>query len=120
MKRYVCECCGGNISLHSLRCEYCGTQYKDETYDLVRIQYSQEPIDTCGAIVTVSDLDLECMGEKAGEIIADILANRLTDVIKRNISINVKNKPQEHCQQFIGRIKTVRPTHDYNNMDRIY
>ena len=120
MKRYVCECCGANINPITLKCAYCGTQYKDEFDNLVRIHYCQEPIDTYRATVSVSDVDLKCMGEKAGEIISDILAHRLTEVIKRNISIDVKNMPEYRSQQFTGTIKTVRPIHDYNNMDREY
>lgn len=116
MIKYTCQCCGANINPRTLKCEYCGTQYKDEFDNLVRIQYCVEPIDTYGAIVNVSNFELEAMGEKSGEIISETLARKLTEVIKRNISISVNNDPH-HCNQiFKGTIKVVRPIHDYNNI----
>lgn len=120
MIKYTCQCCGANISPHSLKCEYCGTEYKEDNYTLVRVQHYQAPIDTYRAGVTVTNLDLQTMGEKSGEIIADTLARRLTEVIKSNISINVRNMLEYNSQLFTGTIKVVKPIHDYDNIDRIY
>jgi len=120
MKRYVCECCGASINLRSLKCDYCGTQYKNEDSGIFRVLHYQAPIDTYTSTVTVSNLDLETMGEKSGEIISNMLARNLTEAIKQNISISVRNNLPFNNQIFRGIIKVVKPIHDYNNIDEEY
>lgn len=36
---YVCKCCGGRVNVANMRCDYCGTEYRDES--LKRIQITQ-------------------------------------------------------------------------------
>ena len=31
LKPYVCKCCGGRVNVAKMLCEYCGTQYHDDS-----------------------------------------------------------------------------------------
>lgn len=44
--KYKCSCCGGNINRATMTCEYCGTQYKKEHENVVRVETFQNPVRT--------------------------------------------------------------------------
>lgn len=46
--KYKCSCCGGNINQATMTCEYCGTEYKKEHENVVRVETFQNPVRTLG------------------------------------------------------------------------
>ena len=46
--KYKCSCCGGNINRATMTCEYCGTQYKNEYGNVLRVETFQNPVRTLG------------------------------------------------------------------------
>ena len=43
MDKYICDCCGGQINRATMKCEYCGTAYKDDVSP-IRFETYSNPV----------------------------------------------------------------------------
>ena len=110
MKKYVCECCGGQINPVTLKCEYCGTQYKDDFDNIIRVETYMNPVDTYRSQVIVPRNIVQQMGDKmASEYVIGKLTRELSDVIAKNMVITARNSMETDAQVFSGTIKIIRP-----------
>lgn len=53
MKKYICECCGGQINRATMKCEYCDTAYAEDNETVFRIETYKAPVETlkCATIM---------------------------------------------------------------------
>jgi len=111
MKAFKCECCGGDINRATMKCEYCGTQYKED-YDngVIRIETFRNPIDHYTAVVTFCDEHIHNIGpEKISEIAVKELSHKLADCIAQNMVVTHRHEPWNRTHYIKGDIKVVRP-----------
>lgn len=110
MKEYVCTHCGGHVSPYSMRCEYCGTQYKVENDHILRIETYQNPVETFAAAEAVPMEMINALGpEKAGEIALRHLTDKLAQCIAPMMRIETEYDYGNCLQKVRATIKIVRP-----------
>lgn len=105
----ICKCCGGKISAHNMRCEYCGTSYSRDipTY---KIETYQAPVDHYSACFAL-DMDAVMLfgAEKASKICLERLTNELSKAIVNDIKITSTYRPETDQRIVRGDIKLIRP-----------
>jgi len=109
MKKYICECCGGQINRATMKCEYCGTAYAEDNENVFRIETYKAPVETlkCKAALPRELIirDPEMATRYAYEKIAHKLAESLMPYM---VYESCENVPQ--CQtELTGMIKVVIP-----------
>ena len=116
MKKYVCECCGGQINPATMKCEYCGTQYKHDIENhVIRLETYINPVDTFRAEVQYTDKELEFVPlETVSEHAMRSLVGKLSESIANNMVVQHEYDPLTRCHYVRGTIKVIRP----ENTDR--
>lgn len=110
MKEYICTHCGGHILPHSMKCEYCGTRYKVEEGEILRIETFQNPVETFTAVEAIPEEMLYTLGaEKAGEMALHHLSQKLAKCIVPMMQIETRRDYQHFLQEVRATIKIVRP-----------
>lgn len=94
MDKYICQCCGGKINPISLVCEYCGTQYKQEWDNIIKIETFQNPVKTIATRIHVSPDEL--INFAKDENFTKYLAQRLQRQIAEGISPFIKCEIEEN------------------------
>lgn len=112
MKKYICECCGGEIDRVKMKCRYCGTQYGEEFDRSIRIETFRNPVKTFSACVEVPD---EMMRDKDGaERALNVLAKELAKAIPQVMEVRTEYNPERHTSQLRGTIKVIQPVNVSN------
>ena len=111
MKKYVCECCGGQINPATMKCEYCGTQYKHDIEDhIIRFETYMNPVDTFRAEVQYTDEELKFVPlETVSEHAMRSLAGKLSESIANNMVVQHEYDPLTREHYVRGTIKMIRP-----------
>ena len=110
MKDYRCTHCGGHISPTTMKCEYCGTQYKIENDQILRIETFHNPVETFSAVEVVSKEMILKMGvENAGEYAMRHLASKLAECIPTAMQVTTEYDYSQGVQMIKGTIKLIRP-----------
>ena len=116
MNKYVCDCCGGTVNPATMRCEYCGTYYKevaDNYYKPVRIEMYQNPVNTYTACVDIDEFDIERMGaENISKIAIQQLASELSKSLIPNMVVESVRDIQNFRYKVHGMVKVVRPVNN--------
>ena len=110
MNKYICECCGGQINRTTLKCEYCGTEYKIDNDNFIRIETFRNPIDTYKAIITLSDEFISHVdNEDLARMTMNNLTHKLASALANNIVLEVEQDPFRRQTTVKGTIKCIRP-----------
>ena len=107
---YLCECCGGTVDPVTLKCDYCGTKYKRDLNNTIRVETFINPVRTFSA-TTALDVDgIRTLGvEQASEFAMKHLARQLAEAIPQNMLVESELDPVHHCYNVRGMIKLVEP-----------
>ena len=109
MKKYVCECCGGQINPRTMQCEYCGTQYKKENEEVFRIETFHGKVQTFQTAYSIPNEDLIRYPKEVSEIAVHQVANQLAQVIAPYCEYWVEDDPMRASKCIRSRIKIVEP-----------
>lgn len=109
MKKYICECCGGTINPATLKCEYCGTCYRDENDSIIKIETFHNPVKVYEAECAIPDY--VARNENASEFILNRLANQLATRLVENMDIQIAENynPRDMEIKVRGRVKVIVP-----------
>lgn len=109
-KKYICQCCGGRIDPKTMTCEYCGTAYKKDHNNLIRIETFHNPVQTFAASVAMDPYLLTELGpKKASEIAMDQLVHELSECIAPMMEVYSEYRLDSGTHVVNGRIKVVQP-----------
>ena len=111
MKDYTCEHCGGRIKPSTMRCEYCGTQYKIENDRVLRIETFQNPVET---FCVEEIIPIEKMKSFGAEQVSEMALKHLTKKLAESITPMMMQIDSEYDFSISGErvratIKVVRP-----------
>lgn len=110
MKEYICSHCGGHVSPHNMRCEYCGTQYQFRDDQIIRIETFQNPVET---FTCVEEMPMEMIhqlgAEKAGEMAIRHLSQKFAECIAPMMRIETEQNFQTCAQRIRATVKIIRP-----------
>ena len=112
MKKLICECCGGQINSKTMKCEYCGTQYKrdyeENTPQIIRVETYWSPVRELSCQIDVTELinagwDAQTISDYA----VSKMRNKLSEAIAPYIRMEIR---KEYLNTKIdGRIKIIEP-----------
>lgn len=110
MKKLICECCNGKINPNTLRCEYCGTQYKKDEDNTIRIERFENPCRVYKTQICIPVSEIEMLGnENASQIVIKQLSRNLADAIAPNMEIQTEYDPCFMMQRISARVRIVEP-----------
>lgn len=114
MKALICKNCGGSINPRTLKCEYCGTQYKEEFADVpVRplvIQSFPESIKVLATKVEVSEFMMrDVPPERIAEFTMVDIARSLAEALAPYIKLETERDPVRMTQVIRGTVRVVEP-----------
>ena len=110
MKAYICDRCGGHINERTMKCEYCGTQFKRSDEGVIRIETFNNPVREFAATIAMSDMDIYRLSpERASEICMHELAKKLSACLIPAIRVSVEHYPPECEYRVRGSAKVIIP-----------
>lgn len=110
IKKLICECCGGKINPKTYQCEYCGTCYKREHDEVLRIETYQNPCKVYESKIEISHEAIKAYGEEeVSKMAIRQLSRNLAEAIAPNMEMRTEYDPM-YCQQRISaRVRIVEP-----------
>lgn len=112
LEPYICKCCGGRINVAKMRCEYCGTPYKDESLKRLVIQQVQPGVNTIRAEVLLNREDILHNPERARDYALRELRNQLADGLLAYMRIATTDDARTHTQIIRGEVRVIDPVFD--------
>ncbi len=109
MNKYICECCGGHIDPYTMKCEYCGTQYKKENDVVYRIETVHSRVQTFKCAYNIPDEYLINYPKESSEMAIRHVAGQLASMIAPYCEYTVEDDPLNHKKMIYARIKIVEP-----------
>ncbi len=109
MDKYICSCCGGKVNRVTMTCEYCGTQYKEENNNLIRLETFRNPVQTLAAKFQISHEHILQDPKMISEYAIKRLANNFADVIAPYMDVYHSYDPCTKTHSLDARIKVVIP-----------
>lgn len=105
LKPYICKCCGGRINVVKMRCEYCGTDYEDNSLKRIKFETVRPGQHT---IRTQIELDMNKMGrnpEAARDYALRALRDQLADGLLGFMNIQTS---ESFDPRYLGRTQIIR------------
>jgi len=109
VNKYICECCGGQINPRTMQCEYCGTHYKKEDGQVLRIETFQGKVQTFKSALDIDDDYLIRYPKEASEIAIHQVANELASMIAPYCEYEIEDAPFRRQKRLHAMIKIVEP-----------
>lgn len=116
IRPYICKCCGGRINVAKMRCEFCDTDYEDNSLKRIKIETVQPGVHTIAAQIEVSfDHMAQCPEHARDYALSELrkqLADGLLGFMKLETTENFSPKYWERTQIIRGTVRVVDPTFD--------
>lgn len=113
LRPYICKQCGGTINLATLKCEYCGTPYKDESLKRITISTRVPGEASLRAEVRIDRYSMERDPEGARDYALRELRNQLADgllaYMKITTSTDYSARYLEQTDIIRGEVRVVDP-----------
>lgn len=109
MDKYKCSCCGGNINRATMTCEYCGTQYKEEYGNVIRIETFTNPVRTLASKTALDDFALKMNPKEYSEYAIKKLAVEFAECLVPFMDIHSSIDSNRGQTILDARIKVVEP-----------
>lgn len=114
MKELKCKNCGAPINPQTLRCEYCGTQYKRDYDNVLRIETYQSPCRTYKTQMVIPKEEIKYLGqETVSEIAIKQLSRNLAEAIAPNMELHTEYDPCYMQQKITARVRIVEPNYRF-------
>lgn len=108
MDKYICQCCGGKINRNTMICEYCGTQYKKENNNVLRIEQYTAPVREFAARTAIPT-QLSADPQEIMEIAIRHNASELAKIIAPYCEYSVEYDPLRAEHNVRSRIRLIKP-----------
>lgn len=119
MNKYICECCGGQINRATMKCEYCGTAYREDSDAVIRVETFSNPVRKYTASIVIPNEIVFGLGEKeTAHMVTERLVGKLADAIKENMVMYVEQDPVNYAHRIRGYVKIVHPV-QVSDMERM-
>ena len=108
MKAMICERCGATINPKTMRCEYCGTYYKEDTPTVFCVE--RQGVDVLSTRFAIDDELISLYDEKIlVQYVGNEITKRLVEAISKNVEFYVQEDPLRQRHFVEGRIRVVPP-----------
>ena len=113
MQALICKNCGATLNPHTLKCEYCGTQYRRECGDgVIRVESYQRDVAVLRSRVSIEDFILRRSDiDKTAVLNATRkdLTYRIAEALEPYIDIETHYEPRTMTHTVIGTIRVLEP-----------
>ena len=92
-------------------CEYCGTRYKEEYGNVLRVETFQNPVRTLASRVVVDDFAMRTSPQEYSEFAIKQLARQFAECIAPYMDIQHSFDSSTRISRLDARIKIVEPIH---------
>lgn len=119
MDKYICSCCGGKIDKSTMKCDYCGTQYKMENDNVViRVETFQNPTREliCSRSFDRRDLELFRNQEHAFDTMVSHMAMEFAKDLMPYMDMEYEFDPVNLRYSLHARLKVVNPVNKPTNV----
>lgn len=110
---YICKCCGGRINISTMRCEYCGVEYRDESLKRIQVVQVRPGEHVIRAQVAVSVDHMAANPEGARDYALHELRNQLADGLLGYMKITTaENFSPMYCERteiIRGEVRVIDP-----------
>lgn len=114
MRELKCTNCGAPINPKTMRCEYCGTQYKIDNEQIVRIETFQNPCKVYKSQMIIPDEHVRAIGEnEMSRIAIRQLSQNLADAIAENMELTYEHEPMSMAHRCTARVRIVEPKYTF-------
>lgn len=107
--KYKCSCCGGDIDREKMTCEYCGTRYKEEHGNVLRVEMFQNPVRTLATRIVVDDFAMRTAPKEYAEFAIKQLARQFAECIAPYMDIQYSFDSRSRISRLDASIKVVEP-----------
>lgn len=115
LKPYICTQCGGKVNRTTLKCEMCGTTFREEgEIPRIVIEAVRPEVHTLKSNMCVSREMVESLGlVKASEIALNKMARELSEAMAPFMDVQSEYQPQTDIMLIRGRIRVLDPTYRF-------
>lgn len=114
LRPYICKQCGGTINPATLKCEYCGTPYEDQSLKRITITTHVPGEAKLRAEVRINRYSMERDPERTRDYALRELRNQLADgllaYMKITTSTDFSARYLEQTEIIRGEVRVVDPT----------
>ena len=108
-EKYICQCCGGRIDRKTMTCEYCGTQYKEEYSNVLKVEMFQNPVRTLATRIVIDDFAMRTSPKDYSEFAIKELARQFAECIAPYMDIQHTFDSRTRISRLDAKIKVVEP-----------
>ena len=109
MNKYKCSCCGANINKITMICEYCGTQYKEESGNVIKIETFTNPVRTLASKMVIDNFALTMNPVEYSEYAIKKLAVKFAECLVPFMNIQSSIDPCTDHVILDAKIKVIDP-----------
>ena len=107
---YICDRCGGHINRATMQCEYCGTRFKEENDNVIRIETFQNPVREFSVKSAIPNHVVEEMGcEAASRICMRELTNKMAECLPQLMNVRVQRISAQNIVVATATLKGIVP-----------
>lgn len=114
LRPYICKQCGGTINPSTLKCEYCGTPYRDESLRRITISQVAPGQNTIRAEVRIDRYSMMQTPNEVRDYALQELRNQIADgllaYMKITTTTDFSAKYFEQTEIIRGEVRVVDPT----------
>ena len=107
MKKFICDCCGGQINPATMKCEYCGTAYRDDR--LIRIETYRSPVKPIRVAFSIDREAFKMSPESMTGYVAHQMAAKITEEILPYCQFQSEYDPYRQRFNIYSQCKVVEP-----------
>ena len=119
MDKYKCSCCGGKINRVTMTCEYCGTQYKEEYGNLIRIETFTNPVRTLASQMALDNFALKMNPKEYSEYVIKRLATNFAECPVPFMDIHSSIDSNRGQMILDARVKVVEPINKPTDVTKV-
>ena len=114
MEEMKCKNCGATINPHTMKCEYCGTQYKRDCDNVLRIETFQNPCKVYKSQICIPIEHIKYMGEEeSAKIAVKQLSRNLAEAIAPNMEMVSEYDPIDMQQKITVMVRIIEPKYRF-------
>ena len=109
LRPYICKQCGGAINVQKMRCEYCGTAYRDESLRRVEFVMSKPGEARIRSEVLVPTEMIRNAPEHARDYASSKLREQIADGLLAYMKIETRYDYRDNVEIIRGTVRVVEP-----------
>ena len=110
MEALKCPNCGGNIDRSRMICPYCGTQFKRDEPDVLRIATYTPGTEVVKSHIVLDECFLDQLGkETTSEMIVREMSRKIADALIPFMEVEIQHDPRRLEEHVTGRVRVLRP-----------